>query len=124
MTRARPSSAVVVLSTVASVEDGERLAATLVDERLVACVNLVGPITSVYRWQGAVERAREVLLVMKTRATLVARLTARIEALHAYDVPEVVVLPIRGGAVRYLAWLAGETRPPARRPVARPRRRR
>jgi periplasmic divalent cation tolerance protein len=100
--------AVVVLTTAGSDEEAARLADALVGERLAACVNVVAPITSVYRWQGKIERGREVLLVVKTRAALVKRLTARIQALHSYDVPEVVVLPIAGGSAAYLKWLAGE----------------
>ena len=113
--------AVVVLSTAGSAEEAERIATALVDERLAACVNLVAPLTSIYRWQGAVERASEVLLVIKTRRTSVARLIARLEALHSYDVPEAIVLPIGAGARRYLAWLLAETRPLTARRAPRPR---
>ena len=101
--------AVVILTTAGSDDEAGRLADALVGERLAACVNVVAPITSVYRWQGKIERGREVLLVVKTRAALVKRVTARIQALHSYDVPEVVVLPIAGGSAAYLKWLVGET---------------
>jgi len=103
-------SAVVVLTTAGSRAEGERIASALVEERLVACVNLL-PVTSVYRWRGAVERGNETLLVMKTRRALVTRLGARITALHSYEVPEVVALPVVAGARPYLAWLLGETVP-------------
>jgi periplasmic divalent cation tolerance protein len=103
------TAAVAVLSTAGSQEEAERIATALVDERLAACVNLVGPITSIYRWQGAVERAPEVLLVIKTRRALATRLIARLGALHSYDVPEAIVLPISAGARPYLDWLATET---------------
>ncbi len=103
--------AVVALSTAGSRGEAERIATALVDERLAACVNLVAPLTSIYRWQGAVERAEETLLVIKTRRALVPRLGARVQELHSYDVPELVVLPIVAGAASYLAWLLGETRP-------------
>jgi periplasmic divalent cation tolerance protein len=111
--------AVVVLSTAGSQEEAERIATALVDERLAACVNLVAPLTSIYRWHGAVERAAEVLLVIKTRKRLVQRLIRRLEALHSYEVPEAIVLPIVAGAGPYLAWLLGETATPVTR--ARPR---
>jgi periplasmic divalent cation tolerance protein len=86
----------------------------LVEERLAACVNLIAPLTSIYRWRGAVERAREVLLVIKTRRTLVPRIAARVRALHSYEVPEVIALPVVAGARSYLAWLLGETAVSAR----------
>jgi len=86
----------------------------LVEERLAACVNLITPLTSIYRWRGAVERAREVLLVIKTRRTLVPRIAARVRALHSYEVPEVIALPVVAGARSYLAWLLGETAVSAR----------
>lgn len=115
------TSAVVVLSTAGSVEEAERIAAALVDERLAACVNLVPSVTSIYRWHGAVERATEVLMVMKTRRALANRLVARLRELHSYDVPEAIVLPIAGGSRPYLAWVLGETAPlkPTRRPTRR-----
>lgn len=109
-----------MLSTAGSRDEAERIATALVEERLAACVNLVAPITSIYRWRGAVERAEEVLLVVKTRRSLAARVVARIRALHSYDVPEAIVLPIEGGAADYLAWVATETRP-SRKPRPRAR---
>jgi periplasmic divalent cation tolerance protein len=129
------TAAVVVLSTAGSQDEAERIANALVGERLAACVNLVAPLTSIYRWHGAVERVTEVLLVIKTRKRLVAALVARLGELHSYDVPEAIVLPIVAGARSYLAWLMGETTPVRHRtqrprmtasrvsPRARPRRR-
>jgi periplasmic divalent cation tolerance protein len=112
--------AVVVLSTAGSQEEAERIATALVEERLAACVNLVAPITSIYRWQGKVERAAEVLLIIKTRRSSSAGLIARLGELHSYDVPEAIVLPIATGARPYLQWLLGETAAlPARRPARR-----
>ncbi len=105
------TGAVVVLSTAGAREEAERIATTLVAERLAACVNLVEPLTSIYRWQGKVERATEVLLVMKTRRARVAALVARLRALHSYDVPEAIVLPIVAGAAPYLRWVMGESAP-------------
>jgi len=107
-------SAAVVLTTAGSRAEAERVASVLVEERLAACVNLIAPLTSIYRWRGAVERAREVLLVIKTRRTLVPRIAARVRALHSYEVPEVIALPVVAGARSYLAWLLGETAVPAR----------
>jgi len=104
-----PSDAVVVLVTAGSAEEAARIARALVDERLAACGNVVGPIRSIYRWQGAVEEADEHLLVLKARAADVAALEARVRTLHSYDVPEVIALPVVGGSAAYLAWLADAT---------------
>jgi periplasmic divalent cation tolerance protein len=95
----------VVLVTAGSREEAERLAETLVGERLAACVNLVGPIRSIYRWKGEVCRDDEQLLVIKTTRESCAALERRVRELHSYDVPEVLVLPIEGGSEAYLAWL-------------------
>jgi periplasmic divalent cation tolerance protein len=100
---------VVVLVTAGNPEEGRRIGRAMVEERLAACVNVVGPIRSIYRWEGAVEEADEHLLVMKARAADVPALTARVRALHSYDVPEVVALPLTGGSEAYLAWLAAAT---------------
>jgi periplasmic divalent cation tolerance protein len=100
---------VVVLVTTASAEEGARLGRTLVEERLAACANVVGPIRSIYRWQGAVEEADEHLVLLKARGTDVPTLEARVRALHSYDVPEVLALPVTAGSAPYLAWLADAT---------------
>jgi len=100
---------VAVLVTTSSAEEGERLALALVEERLAACVNVVGPIRSVYRWQGSVERAEEYLLIVKTRRAVFAAVSARVQELHSYTTPEIVALPIEAGAESYLAWLADST---------------
>lgn len=116
------TSAAVVLSTAGSRDEAERIASALVEERLAACVNLVEPLTSIYRWQGKVERASEVLMVIKTRRTRVARLVARLGELHSYDVPEAIVLPVVAGASAYLRWVMAETAPEPKTP-RKPRRR-
>ena len=97
---------VVVLVTTADAEEGARLGRALVEERLAACANVVGPIRSIYRWQGAVEDAAEHLVLLKARRADVAALEARVRALHSYDVPEVIALPVTTGSAPYLAWLA------------------
>lgn len=104
------AGALVVLSTAPDAATAERLARALVDEQLAACVTSVPGVTSTYRWQGVVEQSQEVLLVIKTRAALLATLTARILELHPYDVPEVIALPVVGGAERYLAWIGQSVR--------------
>ena len=103
------SEFVVVLVTTADAEEGARLGRALVEERLAACANVVGPIRSIYRWQGAVEEADEHLVLLKARGADVAALEARVRALHSYDVPEVIALPVTAGSAPYLAWLADST---------------
>jgi periplasmic divalent cation tolerance protein len=100
---------VVVLVTAGDADEAARIGRTLVEERLVACANVIGPIRSIYRWQGAVEDAAEHLLLLKARAADVAALETRVRALHGYDVPEVLALPLRAGSAPYLAWLAEST---------------
>ncbi len=95
----------VVFVTVPSREDGERIAEALVGEALAACVNIVGPIRSVYRWQGEVCRDDEHLLLIKTTRERYPALESRVNALHTYDVPEVVALPIEMGSAAYLQWV-------------------
>jgi periplasmic divalent cation tolerance protein len=102
-----PEAAQAVLITVPDADVGASLARTLVEERLAACVNLVPGVRSIYRWEGEVQDDREVLLIVKTREDALPALTARIGALHPYDVPEVIALPIAGGSEAYLAWLRG-----------------
>jgi periplasmic divalent cation tolerance protein len=104
-----PDAFVVVLVTAGDLDTARRLARVLVEERLIACANIVGPIQSIYRWHGAVEEAAEQLLVLKARREDLATLTARIEALHPYDVPEILAIPLTDGAPRYLTWLADAT---------------
>src|SRR4029453_14244205 len=89
----RTVSAVVVLCTVATTEEGERIARQLVERRLAACANLV-PVTSIYRWKGELERGAEGLLVIKTSSQRLEPLREAIVALHAYEVPEVIALPV------------------------------
>lgn len=83
----------------------ERIVRTLVEERVVACGNIVPELTSIYRWQGAIEVDREVLIVLKTTAEAVPRLLERAPALHPYEVPEVLVLRVDAGHGPYLAWM-------------------
>ena len=107
------SEALIVLCTCGSAEEADRIANTLVNERLAACVNILPPIQSVYRWQGAVERAREVLLLIKTTRDHLMSLSGRIQTLHSYDTPEIIALEIAGGSETYLTWLQDQTGEPA-----------
>jgi len=100
---------VLVLTTVPADDRGEAIARALVDERLAACVNLLGPMTSFYRWDGAVERGVERQLIIKTTHGRVAAIQARLVELHSYDLPEFVVLPVSDGGPAYLDWIRNET---------------
>jgi periplasmic divalent cation tolerance protein len=99
----------VVLMTAPSQEAAERLVRALVDESLIACGNIVPGLTSIYRWQGAVQCDAEVLVLAKTRAELVERLVRRVPELHPYEVPEVLVLAVAAGHQPYLDWIDRST---------------
>jgi periplasmic divalent cation tolerance protein len=101
----RDSFARVVLTTTATVEEAERLARALVEERLAACATMIPAVRSIYRWQGNVEDSTETILLIKTSAGQVATLEARIRALHSYETPEFLVLPVETGSAAYLDWL-------------------
>ena len=100
---------VIVLTTLPVEHDAPAFARTLVEEGLVACVNLLPPMQSVYRWQGRVENADERQVVMKTTSARVPDLERRLRQLHPYDVPEFLVLPVDGGSDAYLAWVRDST---------------
>lgn len=95
----------MVLSSCASREEAARLARTLVEETLVACATLLPGAESVYRWEGKIETAAETLLLLKTEKKKLPALEARLHALHSYQTPEFLVLPIEAGSQAYLAWL-------------------
>jgi periplasmic divalent cation tolerance protein len=101
---------VIVTSTTDSETAARELAAQAIEERLGACAQVVGPVTSVYRWEGEVRTDQEWRVEIKTTAARVAALTERIRQLHAYDVPEVIATPIEGGSADYLAWVTTEVR--------------
>ncbi|HET7462319.1 MAG TPA: divalent-cation tolerance protein CutA [Longimicrobium sp.] len=99
----------VVLMTAPDAETAGRVAHALVNERLIACANLLPGVTSIYRWQGAVQADAEVLVVMKTRDTLVPRLMERAAELHPYQVPELLALEVSDGLPAYCRWVMDET---------------
>jgi len=100
------AGAVVVLMTAPNERVARRLAKMLVEERLAACVSRWGGVRSVYRWKGALEESSETLLIAKTLRARLPAFIRRVQALHPYDVPEIVALPLRGGNPAYLSWLA------------------
>lgn len=99
------SDAIQVITTTDSPAVAERIARTLVDQRLAACVQVSGPVTSVYRWQGQVERSEEWICTIKTTADRYSDVEAQIRAQHTYEEPEILQIPILGGSTTYLAWL-------------------
>ena len=96
----------IVLTTAGSADEAHKIANALVDRKLAACVNIVPQIESVYRWKGNVERAQEWLLVIKTQASAFAGVRAAIQALHSYEMPEVIMLEVSEGDPQYLGWIA------------------
>jgi periplasmic divalent cation tolerance protein len=111
MTQNSRLSASIVLSTAGAREEAERIARALVERRLAACVNLIPNLTSIYRWQGAVESAQEVLLLIKTSQERLPALEAALREMHSYEVPEFIVLDIESGSRAYLDWLFASVMP-------------
>ncbi|MEM6447929.1 MAG: divalent-cation tolerance protein CutA [Cyanobacteria bacterium P01_D01_bin.123] len=93
------------MTTVSSREEGDRLAGILVEQRLAACVQVVGPISSTYRWEGEVQVAEEWQCQIKTRAEIFNVLKESIRKHHSYDTPEIVAMPIALGSADYLTWI-------------------
>ena len=99
----------IVITNCPDEETANAIALAVVEERLAACVNILPRVQSIYRWQGSVESAAEIPLLIKTTARNYPALEARITALHPYDVPEIVALPLARGLPAYLNWVAAET---------------
>jgi len=95
----------LVLTTAGTKEEAHKIARALVERQLAACVSIVHPVESVYRWEGEIEQAEEWLLVIKTTAAAFQRVREAIKELHSYDVPECVCLAVEDGSPEYLAWL-------------------
>jgi periplasmic divalent cation tolerance protein len=102
------SDYIQIVTTVEHREDADRIARALVEERLAACVQVVGPITSTYRWRGAIETAQEWQCWAKSRRDLYDQIEQAIRRIHPYEVPEILAMPIVAGSKAYLAWLEGE----------------
>ena len=100
-------SVVAVYCTFASAEEAARIGRQVVDERLAACINILGPCRSIYRWQGAVEEADEVPVILKTTGSAADRLISRLAELHGYDVPAISVWPIERLHAAFGDWVEG-----------------
>jgi periplasmic divalent cation tolerance protein len=105
-------AAYLVITNLPDRESAERLARGVVEARVAACVNVLSPTRSVYRWKGAVETAEEYPVLIKTAADRYPELEKTIRALHPYELPEIVAVGIEAGLPAYLAWVEAETRPP------------
>ena len=103
------SQPLVVYCTCPDQATAERIAETMVNERLAACVTIAPGLTSIYRWQGQIQRDAEVLLIIKTRSAVYPLLEGRIHDLHPYEVPEIIALPIQAGSATYLNWITDNT---------------
>jgi periplasmic divalent cation tolerance protein len=103
------TDALVVLVTTPSPERAAEIARAVVEERLAACGNVVPGVRSIYRWEGKVQDDAEALLVLKTTRARFEALRDRVLALHPYEVPEVIAIPVEAGSARYLEWIEGET---------------
>ena len=107
------ADAVLIYATCPSSAEAERIGGTLVERGLAACVNILPGMTAIYVWDGKLNRETEAVLIIKTVARLANRVIAEAKALHPYDNPALVVLPISGGSADFLAWIAGQTREPS-----------
>ncbi|MGK4475300.1 divalent-cation tolerance protein CutA [Aeromonas molluscorum] len=103
------TDAMLLLCTCPSQASADLISEQLLERRLAACINQLAPVRSVYRWRGKIERASEIQLIIKSRISLFADIEQRILALHPYETPELLMLPITGGHTPYLAWLMEET---------------
>jgi len=99
----------IIYSTISDIKDARRIAHTLVEEQLVACVNILPKIESVYRWEGKIENDEEVVIIAKTSDKNVKKTIHRIKSLHSYELPDIIVLPVIGGLKDYLDYITSET---------------
>jgi len=114
----------IIFVMAANEEEASMIARTLVEEQLAACVNIISPVRSIYRWQAKIEESGECLLLIKTSTRNYARLERRVKDLHSYDVPEIIAMTLAHGSSDYLKWIAESTGEPAasmKKPLARRR---
>jgi len=104
------SEYIIVFVTTANKTEAEKISQTLLTERLIACANIINPVTSFFFWQGKIDGAEECLVVMKSRRDLFLELAERLKGLHSYEVPEVLAVPIVEGSAAYLSWMSAVLR--------------
>lgn len=100
---------IVILITASSMEEGEKIASSLVEHHMVACVNIVPSVKSVFFWEGKTARESEVLLIVKSRKVLLSKIVDLVKKIHSYKVPEIIALPVIGGSEEYLKWVEEST---------------
>ncbi len=100
---------VVIFVTVANKKEAKEIAFALIKDKLAACVNMIENVHSLFRWQGKIDSAKELLLVIKTRKALMNKLIKKVKSLHSYEVPEIIGLPIIAGNKKYLDWINEST---------------
>jgi periplasmic divalent cation tolerance protein len=98
-------SYMIIIMTSPNKEEAVKIVRTLLEERLIACANILDPVSSLFWWQGKIEEENEVLVLMKSNETLFKKLSKRVMELHSYDVPEILALPIVAGSQAYLDWM-------------------
>jgi len=99
------NSYILVMVTAANKQEAEKIANDLLESRLIACANILGPVSSHFHWSGRIEQAEEYMLFMKSRSDLFGALAEKVKSLHSYEVPEILALPIEKGSESYLDWL-------------------
>lgn len=95
----------IVLITTAKKEEAEKIAQKLLEEKLIACANIIGPVFSLFWWSGKIEKAEEHVILMKTRCEMFEKIAEKVKALHSYEVPEIIAIPLIRGFKPYLEWL-------------------
>ena len=104
------TSAIIIFITASSSEEAQKIATALVEEKLVACVNIIPQVRSIYWWEGKVCQDDEVMLISKTKQSLFTTLMDRVKALHSYEVPEIISFPVSEGSPEYISWIENVTR--------------
>ena len=99
------NSYIIIIVTTASREEAETIVQRLLEARLIACANIIGPVSSHFHWSGKIEKAEEYLIIMKSRQDLFEKLSEAVKALHSYEVPEILALPVVEGSKAYMDWL-------------------
>jgi len=103
---------IIILVTTKDKQEAEKITLLLLKERLIACANIVNPVTSFFHWSGKIDKAEECLIVMKSRADLFTQVAKHVKGLHSYEVPEILALPIVDASKDYLDWMSGVLKQP------------